>query len=356
MFTSGSTGAPKGVVLGHGALDAFFADIAAVHDVPAGGSCLNSAPPFFDVTVLDTWFPLARGARVRLTRPAELFPPRLVHLLLEERISHLCMVAPLVKLVAQSGSLLERVRFDALRSLMTGAERPDPAAVQRWLAAAPHARVLNGYGPTEATCVCLLHSIGPHNAAAAPYPIGGPLANVSWWLEREGATTRAPGADGELLVGGPQLMLGYLGDPDATRARIVEVAGAPHYRTGDLCRVRADGALEFLGRADEEVKLSGYRIHLGEVTAAALAFPGTRQAFATLVDDAARGAAIALALVSAEPARPLDRADLDAFLGERLPGYMRPRHVLAFDAFPSLPSGKLDGAALRREVARRIAP
>lgn len=349
MFTSGSTGLPKGVQISHRAVTTFFDDIAVLYDVDEDASCLNTAPAFFDVTVLDTWFPLTRGASVRLTQPEDLFPPRLLALLQSAQISHFCAVAPVLHLAAQFGSLLQRVSLPELRCIMTGAEAPQPALMRAWLRAAPHARILNGYGPTEATCVCTVYVIEQDDAAER-YPIGDPLARTRVVLVDEAGN---PSDDrGELWIGGDQLMSGYLHDPEETARRLGWLGGTPYYRSGDLCTRDARGALYFEGRADAEVKLAGYRIHLAEVQRAAELSGLVACAFATVLPGET-GPRLMLAVVpSRAPATARELgADLLAAMRVHVPSYMIPSRVVLFERFPALGSGKVDGHRLRELLA-----
>src|SRR5207237_9694345 len=140
--------APKAVALPWRALAAFYGAIAEHYPVHRGARCLNTAPAYFDVSVLDTWYPLFVVASVRLTQPAELFPPRFLALLAGERIEFMCCVAPQLKLVSDCGSLMTQFDLSSLHTVMTGAESPDPQAMKRWIDASPALRLLNGYGPT----------------------------------------------------------------------------------------------------------------------------------------------------------------------------------------------------------------
>lgn len=349
MFTSGSTGLPKGVQISHRALTTFFDDIAAYYDVGEDARCLNTAPAFFDVTVLDTWFPLTRGASVRLTQPDDLFPPRFLALLQGAQISHFCAVAPVLHLAAQFGSLLQRVALPDLRCIMTGAEAPNPALMRAWLRAAPLARILNGYGPTEATCVCTVYVIDQDDAAER-YPIGDPLARTRVALVDDAGNPSDH--RGELWIGGDQLMSGYLRDPEETARRLGWIGGTPYYRSGDLCARGPDGALYFEGRADAEVKLAGYRIHLAEVQRAAEQSGLVASAFAAVLPGEG-GPRLTLAVVpSRAPATAHELgADLLAAMRVHVPSYMIPSRVVLFERFPALGSGKVDAHRLRELLA-----
>jgi acyl-coenzyme A synthetase/AMP-(fatty) acid ligase len=287
---------------------------------------------------------------VRLTQPAELFPPRFLALLAGERIEFMCCVAPQLKLVSDCGSLMTQFDLSSLHTVMTGAESPDPQAMRRWIDSAPALRLLNGYGPTEATCVCTVYTITRDNVEAPlPYPIGRPLAGTACTLLDAGND----GA-GELCVAGPQLMLGYRGDAAQTRERLVTLAGRVHYRTGDRVRRLASGDWMYIGRIDDEVKVSGYRIDLRELTTVAEQHPAVLESFAAaLASDDSGFRHIVLALRCGQADAHTVATDVRRALAERLPRYMQPRHIRVLASFPRLGSGKLDKHSLACALVHR---
>ena len=356
MFTSGSSGEPKAVTIPWRALASFYTAILPYYPVKRGARCLNTAPAYFDVAVLDTWFPLFVGAHVRLTQPADLFPPRFLDILSSDRIQFMCCVAPQLKLVAECGSLMDYIDLTSLDTIMTGAESPDPSAMQRWIAAAPKLKLLNGYGPTEATCVCTVYVISRDNVAdPVPYPIGRELSDVICRIVVDGRPIDETDQDGELWVAGPQVMQRYFGNDAETQARLVTVDGRIFYRTGDRVRKLPSGDLMYLGRVDEEVKVGGYRINLLELTAWANRHPDVRESFAAAVLSSRTGyrqLALALRLDSDQVDRVI--AEVQATLASHLPKYMLPRQIYAFPEFPRLRSGKLDKRALAETLDREV--
>jgi acyl-CoA synthetase (AMP-forming)/AMP-acid ligase II len=272
-----------------------------------------------------------------------------------ERITHLAAVGSTLALLAQHTNGFHGRDVTALRRVMTGAEVLDPRAVQAWLAAAPDLVVINGYGPTEATCLVVAHPIGEREPdRTEPYPIGRPLAGVRIGFLRDDGVIDEHGP-GEILVAGAQVMTGYLNRPEENAFQ--DVDGVRFYRTGDRGCRRDDGVLLFHGRHDDEVKVRGYRVNLNEVRRAVETHPDVGRAFVALVTDH-RGAAVLSCAIAgkAAPAVPAGdgpelapaalAASVRAHLAARLPGYMVPVAFHELSSVPTLPSGKPDTASI----------
>jgi len=347
MFTSGSTGFAKGVVIPHRAMEALFHGIADIHPVTAESRCLNTAPLFFDVSVLDTWFPLFQGATVRLTQDELKMPLWLLQLIDTEQITHLCAVGPLLKLLCSQTQLFDRFSLASVQSIMTGADVLDPKMVQTWLAKIPGLTLLNGYGPTEATCVCHVFPIREREPGrTAAYPIGQPLNTVGQVILNADDQPCEIGERGELLVAGRQLLCSYLDDFEETQRCTVLRDGVRYYRTGDQVELLANGDLAFHGRLDDEVKLSGYRVHLNEIRRIARAIvPGREVTVGTRRD---RQGALEVVLVAQghDHEKSALIAQLQATLGEQLAPYMQPSTIAIVETFPRLGSGKIDTRSL----------
>lgn len=343
IFTSGSTGAPKGVMISHRSLLDYFSNHNRVLRFAPGSRVFSLSPFHFDVSIEDTLLPLSVGAFVYQFRGIPL-GPLIRHRLARERITHLIAVSTLLTILTGDGAGVVPVKLPALEMVMTGAEVCDPKIIDLWKRQMPATRVINAYGPTEATIVCLTHTIdAPEPARTRAYPIGRPLTGVSVRIVNDDGDVRAPGVDGELWVGGPQVMLGYLDQPEETARVIVEDAGVRYYRTGDICRFDAAGHVEFVGRVDDELKLAGRRIHLGEIRQLALSHPGVERAVTGVVEVAGRRQ-IALVVIGDE-AGDVWRS-VPSFLAANLPEYMRPG-VMAVAPAPRLTStGKTDEKVL----------
>jgi amino acid adenylation domain-containing protein len=339
IFTSGSTGTPKGVVISHGSLLDYFYNHNQVLRFTSASRVLSFAPFHFDVSIEDTLLPLSVGAFVYQFRGIPVAP--LVHALLtRESITHMIAVSTLLTLITQNPAEITQARLPALEMVMTGAEVCDPKIINIWKEQMPRTRVINAYGPTEVTIVCLTHTIErAEPARRSAYPIGTPLPGVRIRLVGEDGEILESGPVGELWVGGSQVMLEYLDQPEETAQVICEHAGVRYYRTGDLCRFDERGCVEFIGRADDEIKLAGRRINLGEIRQLALAHPQATGIATGVV--ALRGRRqIALVLVSEADARALRAVSLH--LHRQLPEHMRPT-VMALAHSPHLgANGKMD--------------
>ncbi|WP_457032986.1 amino acid adenylation domain-containing protein [Kitasatospora sp. P5_F3] len=351
LYTSGSTGLPKGVCIPHRALDAFFAGVGPLLEIGPESVCLNTSALHFDVSVVDLLLPLLHGATVHLG-PALPLPALLLDLIERERVTHLAAVGSTLTLLAQQGNGLTGRRLGSLRRIMTGAEVLNPATVQSWLAAAEQVRVVNGYGPTEATCLVVAQPIAEREPdRTAHYPIGTPLPGVTVAFRAPDGTVTEHGP-GELLIAGDQLMTGYLNRPEEQAAAFLEVAGVRHYRTGDLGRRGPDGVIAFAGRADDEVKIRGYRINLNEVRGSVESHPAVAQAFVAAAPDERDGLALAC-VVRLRAGAAVDQAALAAHVAGALPRYMVPREFVLVPEFPALSTGKPDTVRLRELVGAR---
>jgi amino acid adenylation domain-containing protein len=340
IFTSGSTGSPRGVCISHAALCAFVSAIAGVMDYGPNAVCLALAPPYFDVAIQDTLVPLALGASIHLHDGLPI-PALVLGRLLSEGITHTTLVASnLALLAADPGLGAAGGQLPGLKRVMTGAEAPARDAVVALLRAAPNARVINGYGPTELTVCCTAHEISKETAGDFEnYPIGPALPGLTVVLvDADGAPTRGD-QPGEICVAGPQLMTGYFAEPAATEKVIVEIDGERFYRTGDLGRRLPRWGFEFLGRIDAQAKIRGYRVHPEELRSVILSFGGVRDAYVcTIVIDerAALGAVVESTHEGLQPSQ------LREHIAKRLPPYLQPARLRLVNELPRTRNGKAD--------------
>lgn len=354
LHTSGSSGVPKGVVMEHGAVLAYFAGHNLVLGFAEGCRCLNNAPFHFDVSIQDTFLPLAFGARVHLTRGMPIGPV-LLKQIEKERITHLVAVVTVLAIITGDGARLARTDLSALKIVMTGAEVCDVKTIHAWLRHAPGVRVINGYGPTEANSISLTYAIDRiEEDRARFYPIGRPLHTATALLVDEAdRPISTPGVVGELWIGGPQLMRGYWQLPQETQRALVYHEGERYYRTGDLCHLDEAGEYHFDGRRDAQVKLAGRRIHLTEIEQALLSHPAVKSAVVGLVPDGGRSFLVALVT----PAAPAGVAELRAirqFVAERLPEYMVPAHLALYEETVVSATGKTDRRRLLEVLGEAI--
>ncbi|WP_157876725.1 non-ribosomal peptide synthetase [Streptomyces graminilatus] len=346
LYTSGSTGEPKGVVVPHSAaVDFVHAHLAVAGVTPGRGGgerFLGFAALSFDVSVLDVFGALLSGGTLVLATDEERTDlDRLQSLMARQAVTVADLPSALLP-------LLDPGAVPALRFLSTGGEAPSADAVARW--AADGREVWNGYGPTEATVEVTMHRCAPGSGGRVP-PIGRPMVNHRAYVVDSRLRLLPPGAAGELCVAGTGLAHGYAGQPALTAGRFVpdpftDVPGERMYRTGDLVRWSADGDLEYLGRVDQQVKVNGYRVELGEIETVLGRHPSVRQA-AVDVRPAPGGGRRLVAYVAPEPGEAVaSSAELAAHLGEFLPYYMVPHTFVALAALPLTANGKVDRRAL----------
>jgi clorobiocin biosynthesis protein CloN4 len=330
LYTSGSTGTPKGVCISHRNAEAFVD--WAVTELAAGPTdrFANHASFGFDLSVLDLYAAFAVGASVHLI-PAELAyaPDQLVKLLHERQITVWYSVPSALILMIRSGGLLADPAPAALRAVLFAGE-PFPIAHVRRLAAWTDARLLNLYGPTE-TNVCTFHEVGPADLERdQPVPIGRACSGDRVWVENPSGA----GEQGELVVDGPTVMLGYWGQPPQQGV----------YRTGDIVRVLADGGFDYVGRVDHMVKVRGHRIELGEIEAV-IASHSDVDDVAVVVEgtgELARLTAVIVPVAGRDPGL----ISLKRHCAHRLPKYMIVDEIRMVDALPRTPNGKVDRSRL----------
>jgi len=359
VFTSGSTGQPKGIRISHAAL-AFHAESTAdLFGLEPGEAVLQFASPGFDVAMEEVWPTLIRGGRVVICPdPARDSLAAFTDLLEAESVALANLPARFwdawTTHLGENGLAVP----PALRLLVTGSEAVDPATLRAWTRLPGGAcRVLSGYGPSEATVTATFYDPDRDGApaAAGPLPLGRPLPGVVVSLLDPRGQTVPPGSVGELYLGGPGLALGYLDpvDPDPFGPDPAR-PGQRLYRTGDRARLRPqseDGpaVLLFEGRADRQIKRRGFRIEPGEIEAALLALGG----IALAVVVAATGGRLVALVEAAEGTRP-DPEDLQRALAARLPAHLLPDAIRIVERLPRFANGKPDlpaAAALARDIA-----
>ncbi|MEV6816479.1 amino acid adenylation domain-containing protein, partial [Micromonospora sp. NPDC051296] len=342
IYTSGSTGRPKGILVPHAGVPSLAAGQIERFAVHAGSRVLQFASPSFDAAVSELFMALLAGGTAVLASPDRLMPGApLAKLLAEQRITHVTLPPAALAVLAE----------DALPAglvLVVAGEACPPELAARF---SGDRRMINAYGPSETT-VCATMS-EPLDGRAAP--IGRAIRGAATYVLDPYLRPVPPGRSGELYVAGAGLARGYLNRAGLTAGRFVACpfgdAGERMYRTGDVVRGGPDGQLEFLGRADDQVKLRGFRIELGEVESALLALPGVGQAAATVRGDAADRRLIGYAVP--RPGAMLDPDELRRRLGTVLPAHTLPSAVVVLDSLPLSPNGKVDRAALADPQPRR---
>ncbi|MEV6121148.1 amino acid adenylation domain-containing protein [Streptomyces sp. NPDC052077] len=347
LYTSGSTGAPKGVVVPHRGIVRLVRGQPVIGFAPEDTVC-STVNLTFDLSVFDLFGALLNGARLVVPTQATLLSAvALEGLLVRERISVMWLGAALFHQLAR----LRPQMFGTLRCLVVGGDVVSPAAVRGVLEHGAPGRLVDGYGPTENAVLSTAHVIDGVPPEGEPVPIGRPLSNCTAYVVREDGSLADVSEEGELWVGGDGVAIGYLGQPGLTAERFVPDPfgarrGARLYRTGDMARWRTDGVIEFLGRRDRQTKIGGFRVDLRGIETVLAAHPQVREAAVAVVEEggAERLRGWAVAEETADP-RTLP-ALLWTYLRDRLPVFMVPQDIVLVEAMPVDARGKVDRAAL----------
>ncbi len=340
IYTSGSTGRPKGVMVPHRGVVNRLRWGQSRYPLSADDVVLQKTPYTFDVSVWEFFWPLMAGARLVLCAPgAHRDPEYLVEAVLAEGVTTMHFVPSMLGAFVREPGL---AGCTSLRQVFCSGEALTSVLANGFTAAHP-ARLHNLYGPTEASIeVTAWECRRPEPDGAVP--IGRPIPGVTAFVVDEAGRPCGPERPGELLLGGVCLADGYLGRPDLTEASFVPGPdGDLVYRTGDLARWHPDGYLEYLGRIDDQVKLRGVRVELGEIEVVLGGHPAVAHAVVLLRDDAGPAARLVAYVVVTEPVRV---ADLRAYLRAQLPEYMVPSFFVQLSALPLTSSGKADRRAL----------
>ena len=354
LFTSGSTGEPKGVIITLACLEHFITwMLAEQRFAELGEVFLNQAPFSFDLSVMDLYCSLATGGTLfSISRDLIANPKELYRALARSGVTtwvstpsfaQMCLVEEKF-----SEAMLPRVR----RFLFCGETLTPPTAAQL-LKRFPRAEVWNSYGPTEATVATTSIRIdAPVLEQYSPLPVGRPMPGSEILIVDGNREVLPPNQRGEIIIAGPNVSPGYLARPDLTADAFFQYHDQRAYRTGDFGRFRYD-LLFFEGRMDEQIKLSGYRIELGDVKANLRALATVRDAVVipVLKDGAAQSLAAFVLLAARDDASHFNLSHgLRKQLSERLPPYMLPRKFVFLDAFPMTPNGKVDRASLAKSL------
>jgi amino acid adenylation domain-containing protein len=347
MFTSGSTGRPKGVAVSQRSV-AHFANDPCWRDSSSAGRVLLHSPYAFDLSTYELWVPLLNGGQVVVAPPGPVDATVLRTLIDRYGLTAVSLTAGLFGAIADAAPEV----FAPLREVSMGGDVVNPAALARVREHCPDTVLRHMYGPTETTLIATYAVLRPDWTPDRPAPLGRPRAGMRVHLLDPRCAPVPSGTAGEIYIGGPGVARGYLNRPALTAARFVpDPFGAPGdrmYRTGDLARQRPDGDLEFLGRADEQVKVRGYRVELGEVEAALAHHPGVRQVAVTAAGREGDRRILAYVVPGPDAAPP---GELRADLGRSLPDYMVPAAITYLEALPLTPNGKVD----RRTLSARPA-
>jgi amino acid adenylation domain-containing protein/FkbH-like protein len=345
MYTSGSTGQPKGVSIPHRAVTRLVVSNEFIWLDPSERIAQVSNISF-DAATFEIWGALLNGGRVvGITRDVALSPKDFAAELRGQGITSMFLTAALFNQLASEAP----GAFGSLRTVIAGGEALDPKWVRAVLKNQPPQRLLNGYGPTENTTFTCCHSICDLGAEALNVPIGRPISNKTVFILDPHFNPVPIGIPGELYTGGDGLACGYWNRPELTSQKFVpnpfDADESSHlYRTGDLARFLPDGTIEFLGRMDSQVKIRGFRIELGEIENALSLHPAVRECVVTVWGTTSAEKRLVAYIVARE--QTPNASDLRAFLAEKLPDHMIPSAFVQVNALPLTPNGKVDRKAL----------
>lgn len=337
IYTSGSTGTPKAIVISHRNICHFLRSGNAFYGISPDDVVFQGASVAFDLSMEEIWTPYLVGAALYVASPETMGDAeKLPALLTEAGVTVIDTVPTLLGILPSD--------VPSLRLILLGGEALPPAIVQKW--SKPGRRILNTYGPTEATVVATAAEVRPGEVVT----IGQPIANYTAYIVNEAMQLVGPGEQGELLIGGPGVAKGYHGRPELTAEKFIAnpfggIDDPVLYRSGDAVSLDADGNIVFHGRIDDQIKIRGFRVELGEIESKLADEPGVNQAAVVLRSDDEIERLVAF--VVAEPGVAVDGAALRAALRDKLPPYMVPAHFEAVGSLPRMVSGKVDRKMLK---------
>ncbi|MDF1594862.1 MAG: amino acid adenylation domain-containing protein [Acidimicrobiia bacterium] len=336
MYTSGSTGSPKGVEIEEQSIVNLVSDPNYV-DLSSDSVIGFASNTGFDAATFEIWGALLNGAALHVIDSATLLSPdSLVREIRASGITVMFLTTALFNAVIRHAP----DAFESLDTLMFGGEAADSDAVRSCLESGPPRRLVNVYGPTETTTFATWKLVTNVPSRARTVPIGTPISGATATVVDANMNPLPAGAPGELVVGGLGVAAGYRKNPQLTNERFVTLGGQRVYRTGDLVRRRPDGDIEYLGRIDRQVKLRGFRVEPGEIEAHLRSHPAIEQAHVAVRSTGADSRLVAYVVGKITSQTAIDH------LGPLLPGFMIPSAVVIVDALPLTANGKVDEAAL----------
>ena len=350
IYTSGSTGKPKGVIIEHSAAVNFVPAMTALQGTRPGERTLLFSSLSFDASVGEIFTCLGAGATLFLRGDAVLPPSEFIKSLEEMRIARLFLPTAYWHELAATLSPLGLTLPACVRSVAVGGEAMRAESLSFWRPVASRVRLVNVYGPTETTVWTSFHEVPADAPSSGSVPIGRPFGGSELRVIDPEGRPAPDGSPGELWIGGPGVARGYLNRSELTAQRFLSdpftgPMGARFYRTGDRVRRRPDGALEYLGRFDDQIKIRGFRVELGEVESALASHP-TVGTCAVVLREESSGVQRLVAYVSPSAGASASSAVLRAFLLEKIPEYMVPAVFVTLPSMPLTPAGKVDRRAL----------
>lgn len=337
MFTSGSTGIPKGVMIEHRSVVNLVNNLNFIK-LNADDKVLQTGSISFDATTFEYWSMLLNGGQLQIISDDDLLDVnKLKSTIFENQITVMWFTAAWFNQLVD----IDITLFKPLRFVLVGGDRLSPNHIKLVKEAHPHLKLINGYGPTETTTFALCHNVS--SVEHDSIPIGTPVQNSEVYLLDKDRLPVPRGVSGEIYIGGAGLARGYSKQPDLTKERFIDVVvdklDKKLYRTGDYGKLLNDNTIDFLGRKDNQVKLRGYRIEIAEVEGALLRINDVDEA-RVIVKSLSNGDKQMVGYVVSK--KKLKHSDLIAFLRTSLPEYMCPDHIFCLNSFPLTANGKID--------------
>jgi amino acid adenylation domain-containing protein len=359
LYTSGSTGLPKGVMVTHGNIRNYIDWATEYFRISSQDRILGTAPFHFDMSTFDIYCSLATGATLCIARESLLlFPQKLVHFMETEKVTLWKGVSSLLMYMCRAG-VLHKASLQSLRTVIFAGEPLDAKYLRTWMEMFPSTSFFNGYGPTEATGISLCHHVKSLPELGQSIPIGRPCKGAQIVLVDENGAPVRPGEVGELCIAGECLARGYLNDLEKTQKSFtppppgLKDLGARIYHTGDLVRQTSDGEFVFVSRKDYQVKWMGHRIELGEIESNVMAYPGIQDAVVLIINADSHGLTELTAFFESDD--DVDVSSLFMFMKKRVPIYMIPKRFIRINSLPRNDRGKISRDFLLRLYSEKNA-